>query len=66
VGLATGAFADTAFVINPYAGRIVGWECSTSKHTFRGGRDPAGRGTTLLPWNLREEIVHQLGHATRC
>jgi len=33
VRLATGAFAYTAFVIDAYAGRIVGWECSTSKHT---------------------------------
>ena len=34
VRLATGAFAYTAFVIDAYAGRIVGWECSTSKHTI--------------------------------
>jgi putative transposase len=36
VPLTTGAgtrFAYTAFVIDAYAGRIVGWECSTSKHT---------------------------------
>lgn len=33
VRLVTGAFAYTAFVIDAYAGRIVGWECSTSKHT---------------------------------
>jgi putative transposase len=33
VRLATGAFAYTAFVIDAYAGMIVGWECSTSKHT---------------------------------
>jgi hypothetical protein len=26
-------FCYTAFVIDAYAGRIVGWECSTSKHT---------------------------------
>lgn len=26
-------FAYTAFVIDAFAGRIVGWECSTSKHT---------------------------------
>jgi putative transposase len=33
VRLATGAFVYTAFVIDAYAGRIVGWECSTTKHT---------------------------------
>jgi putative transposase len=33
VRLAGGAFAYTAFVIDAYAGLIVGWECSTSKHT---------------------------------
>lgn len=31
--LATGTFAYTAFVIDAFAGRIVGWECSTSKET---------------------------------
>jgi hypothetical protein len=33
VRLAAGTFAYTAFVIDAFAGRIVGWECSTSKHT---------------------------------
>jgi len=33
VRLATGSFVYTAFVIDAFAGRIVGWECSTSKHT---------------------------------
>jgi putative transposase len=33
VRLATGVFVYTAFVIDAYAGRIVGWECSTSKET---------------------------------
>ncbi len=33
VRLATGSFAYTAFVIDAYAGRILGWECSTSKET---------------------------------
>lgn len=33
VRLVTGAFAYTAFVIDAFAGLIVGWECSTSKHT---------------------------------
>jgi putative transposase len=33
VRLAGGGFAYTAFVVDAYAGRIVGWECSTSKHT---------------------------------
>lgn len=32
VRLTTGAFVYTAFVIDAYAGRILGWECSTSKH----------------------------------
>ncbi|MGQ4601644.1 IS3 family transposase [Nocardia sp. R6R-6] len=32
VRLATGAFVYTAFVVDAYAGRILGWECSTSKH----------------------------------
>ncbi len=31
VRLVSGAFAYTAFVIDAFAGRIVGWECSTSK-----------------------------------
>ena len=33
VRMATGVFAYAAFVIDAYAGRIVGWECSTSKQT---------------------------------
>jgi len=33
VRLASGSFVYTAFVIDAFAGRIVGWECSTSKHT---------------------------------
>jgi putative transposase len=33
VRLAGGTFCYTAFVIDAFAGRIVGWECSTSKHT---------------------------------
>ncbi|MFI6218907.1 IS3 family transposase [Nocardia brasiliensis] len=33
VRLAGGAFAYTAFVIDAYAGRILGWECSASKQT---------------------------------
>jgi putative transposase len=33
VRLATGSFVYTAFVIDAYAGRILGWECSASKQT---------------------------------
>jgi putative transposase len=33
VRLVTGVFVFTAFVIDAYAGRIVGWECAASKHT---------------------------------
>ena len=33
VPMATGNFAYTAFVIDAYADKIVGWECSTSKQT---------------------------------
>ncbi|TDO68967.1 putative transposase [Kribbella sp. VKM Ac-2571] len=33
VRLAGGTFCYTAFVIDAFAGLIVGWECSTSKHT---------------------------------
>ena len=33
VRLAGGMFAYTAFVIDAFANRILGWECSTSKHT---------------------------------
>ncbi|MFF0458707.1 IS3 family transposase [Nocardia africana] len=33
VRLASGGFVYTAFVVDAYAGRIVGWECSTSKRT---------------------------------
>ena len=32
VRLGTGVFAYTAFVIDAYAGRILGWECCSSKH----------------------------------
>ena len=32
VRLSTGVFIYTAFVIDAFAGRIVGWECSASKH----------------------------------
>ena len=32
-GLSTGAFVYTAFAIDAFAGRIVGWQCSGSKHT---------------------------------
>jgi putative transposase len=33
VRLAGDMFAYTAFVIEAFANRILGWECSTSKHT---------------------------------
>jgi len=33
VRLSTGVFVYTAFVIDAFAGRIVGWQCSASKHT---------------------------------
>lgn len=33
VRLASGGFVYTAFVIDAYTGRIIGWECSTSKQT---------------------------------
>ena len=33
VPMSTGVFAYTAFVIDAFAGTIVGWECSTSKVT---------------------------------
>jgi putative transposase len=33
VRMAAGCFAYTAFVIDAYANRILGWECSTSKET---------------------------------
>jgi putative transposase len=33
VRMASGCFAYTAFVIDAYANRIVGWECSMSKQT---------------------------------
>lgn len=32
VRLVGGVFVYTAFVVDAYAGRILGWECSTSKH----------------------------------
>lgn len=32
VRLASGVFVYTAFAIDAYAGRIVGWECAASKH----------------------------------
>lgn len=33
VRLATGVFVYTAFAVDAFAGRIVGWQCSVSKHT---------------------------------
>jgi putative transposase len=33
VRLSTGVFVYTAFAIDAFAGRIVGWQCSASKHT---------------------------------
>jgi putative transposase len=33
VRLATGVFVYTAFVIDAFAGQIIGWQCATSKHT---------------------------------
>ncbi|ORW26119.1 integrase, partial [Mycolicibacter nonchromogenicus] len=33
VRLVTGVFVYVAFVIDAYAGRILGWECSATKHT---------------------------------
>ena len=33
VRLSTGVFVCTAFVIDAFAGRIVGWQCSASKQT---------------------------------
>ena len=33
VPMATASFAYTAFVVDAYADKIVGWECSTSKQT---------------------------------
>jgi putative transposase len=33
VRLTGGGFVYTAFVIDAFAGRIVGWECCASKHT---------------------------------
>jgi putative transposase len=51
--MATGSFAYTAFVIDAYADRIVGWECSTSKQTafvesaIRQGRSAAVSGTSV-------------------
>lgn len=33
VRMASGCFAYTAFAIDAFANRIVGWDCATSKHT---------------------------------
>jgi putative transposase len=55
-------FAYTAFVIDAYAGRIMGWECSTSKHTafverairqavalrLRDGKPPQNKGSRTI------------------
>lgn len=59
VRLATGMFVYTAFVIDAYAGRILGWECSTSKHTsfvesaIRQGRIQLVVATLLRSSNCR-------------
>ncbi|BCO36403.1 putative transposase for insertion sequence element IS986/IS6110 [Mycobacterium heckeshornense] len=34
VRLVTGVFVYTAFVVDAYAGRILGWACSTTKHSW--------------------------------
>jgi putative transposase len=61
--LTSGAFVYTAFVIDAFAGLIVGWECSKSKHTafveraiaqvaaFR-----ARQGNRLNP--LQNKVIH--------
>ena len=59
--MATGCFAYTAFVIDAFAGRIVGWECSTSQaHRVRGvapsARPPPSGPATGQP--LQNKTIH--------
>ncbi len=60
VRLVSGAFVYTAFVIDAYAGRILGWECSTSKETAfveSAIRQAAGlRSRQGCPWD--GETIH--------
>jgi putative transposase len=65
VPMSTGVFAYTAFVIDAYAGTIVGWECSTSKVTafveraiLQGADKRRGEGHPL-----QGNTIH---HSSRC
>jgi putative transposase len=68
VRLAAGLFAYTAFAIDAFAGRIVGWQCSTSKHTAlvesairQAAALRAREGTPL-----RGDTIHHSDYAEPC
>ena len=58
---ATGCFAYTAFVIDAYANRIVGWECSTSKETAF--VESAIRQATALPAREGQPLNKVIQHS---
>jgi len=69
-------FGYTAFVIDAFAGMIVGWECSLSKYSVCGadhspGRGPASsQGTPTVrhhdPPLRRRAAARESGSAKRC
>lgn len=68
VKLASGAFVYTAFVIDAFAGRIVGWECSTSKQD-RFVRSAIGRAAALRAREGRAwtgSTVHHSDAGSQC
>ncbi len=69
VKLVSGAFVYTAFVIDAFAGRIVGWECSVSKEdTFVRsaiGQAAALRAREGRPWVGSTIIIRTREASTR-
>jgi len=49
IKLATAVFVYVAFVIDAYAGAIVGWEASIQADPLRGIGDPPGRSASVAP-----------------
>ncbi|ETW23619.1 hypothetical protein MGAST_13220 [Mycobacterium gastri 'Wayne'] len=68
VRLSTGVFVYTAFAIDAFAGRIVGWQCSASKHTAFVGS--AIRQAAHLRWMegnlLTGSTIHHSDYAEIC
>ena len=65
VKLIAGVFVYVAFVIDAYAGRIVGWEASTSKVTRFVVNHPGSVGDSVV-WVSNPGGVGLLGSVERC